>query len=119
MQEPEFPSEPSAATVPPRLDLPPRFHVPPAPRGGSAWRWVAVVLGLGLAASLGANLLLSAGKLAHAVGKGGHGRHGDEQGAYGEQRQQQVASGADCQGQGRGEAQEFRPFQQWREAALK
>ncbi|MEI6355836.1 MAG: signal peptide peptidase SppA [Verrucomicrobiota bacterium] len=77
MQEPEFPSEPSAATVPPRLDLPPRFHVPPAPRGGSAWRWVAVVLGLGLAASLGANLLLSAGKLAHAVGKGGHGRHGD------------------------------------------
>jgi len=77
MQEPEFPSVPSAAAVPPRLDLPPRFHVPPAPRGGSAWRWVAVVLGLGLAVSLGANLLLSAGKLAHAVGKGGHGRHGD------------------------------------------
>ena len=76
MQEPVPPLEPTASAAPPRL---PSAHVvrpAPSASGGSAWKWAAFVLTVVLLASLAANFALSAGKLAQAVGQGGHGRLG-------------------------------------------
>ena len=76
MQEPVPPTEPPPLSVPPRLSLPQPVQRSASPRGGSAWKWLAFVLAVVLLGSLFVNFTLSAGKLAHAVGKGGHGRHG-------------------------------------------
>lgn len=88
MDAPESESVSSSATPPPSLKPPPVIPAQVAPAvltaarprsGGSGWKWVAVILALGLLASLVFNLVLGARNLGGIASHKEHSKHGASQ----------------------------------------
>ena len=88
MDAPESESVSSSATPPNSPKPPPVIAAQVAPAvltaahprsGGSGWRWVAVILALGLLASLVVNLVLGARKLGGITSHKEHSKHGASQ----------------------------------------